>query len=343
MSVNRSKSTWAQAYLINKNNKQTSKSTSWSQRLLFGISIATMVLILSGCTTIQGATDDSPSFAEGGKLRITATTGMIADAAREVGGEHVTVVGLMGPGVDPHMYKASQGDIRKLDDADLVLYNGLHLEGSMTKIMEKMSKTRHIVAVAENIEPSQLRHSEDGATEYDPHIWFDVSLWMNVTQTIETALIQADPAHEADYRENASQYLAELNELHQEVQQKIASIPESGRVLVTAHDAFGYYGDAYQIEVKGLQGISTAAEYGSKDVSDLRNELVERGIKAVFVESSVPSRSMEAIIAGAQSMGHTVRIGGELFSDAMGEAGTIEGTYIGMVRHNTDTIVEALK
>lgn len=343
MSVNRSRSSWAQAYLIHKRHRKSGISAPLYQRMIYGISVAVIVLILSGCTTIQGAVDDSPSFEEGGKLRITATTGMIADAAREVGGEHVTVTGLMGPGVDPHMYKASQGDIRKLDDADLVLYNGLHLEGSMTKIMEKMSKSRHVVAVAENIDPAQLRYSEDGATEYDPHIWFDVSLWINVTQTIEAALIEADPAHEADYRQNATQYLTALNELHQEVQSKIASIPESGRVLITAHDAFGYYGDAYNIEVKGLQGISTAAEYGSKDVSDLRNELVERGIKAVFVESSVPSRSMEAIIAGAQSMGHTVQIGGELFSDAMGEAGTIEGTYIGMVRHNTDTIVEALK
>lgn len=343
MSVHRSKSSWAQAYLIHKRHRKSGLSSPLYQRIVYGISIAVIVLILSGCTTIQGAVDNSPSFEEGGKLRITATTGMIADAAREVGGEHVTVTGLMGPGVDPHMYKASQGDIRKLDDADLVLYNGLHLEGSMTKIMEKMSKSRHVVAVAENIDPTQLRYSEDGATEYDPHIWFDVSLWMNVTQTIEAALIEADPAHEADYRQNATQYLAALNTLHQEVQTKIASIPESGRVLITAHDAFGYYGDAYNIEVKGLQGISTAAEYGSKDVSDLRNELVERGIKAVFVESSVPSRSMEAIIAGARSMGHTVQIGGELFSDAMGEAGTEEGTYIGMVRHNTDTIVEALK
>lgn len=343
MSVNRSRSSWAQAYLIHKRHRKSGISSPFYQRIIYGISIVVIVLILSGCTTIQGAVDDSPSFEEGGKLRITATTGMIADATREVGGEHVTVTGLMGPGVDPHMYKASQGDIRKLDDADLVLYNGLHLEGSMTKIMEKMSKSRHVVAVAENIDPAQLRYSEDGATEYDPHIWFDVSLWMNVTQTIEAALIEADPAHEADYRQNATQYLTVLNELHQEVQSKIASIPESGRVLITAHDAFGYYGNAYNIEVKGLQGISTAAEYGSKDVSDLRNELVERGIKAVFVESSVPSRSMEAIIAGAKSMGHTVQIGGELFSDAMGEAGTIEGTYIGMVRHNTDTIVEALK
>ncbi|WP_082096935.1 metal ABC transporter solute-binding protein, Zn/Mn family [Paenibacillus wulumuqiensis] len=302
-----------------------------------------LIVILTGCNNNPFASENAAADQGAGKFRITATTGMIADAARQVGGEHVYVTGLMGPGVDPHMYKASQGDIRKLDEADLVLYNGLHLEGSMTNIMEKMSRTRNVAAVTASIPASELRQSEENASEHDPHIWFDVRLWMQCVEQIRDSLIAADPDHAQDYQANAAAYLAELKQLDEDVREQIASIPQQSRVLVTAHDAFGYYGDAYNIEVRGLQGISTASEYGSRDVSELRDMLVERSIKAVFVESSVPARSMEAIIAGAAQQGHMVNIGGELYSDALGEQGSDAGDYIGMVRHNTDTIVKALR
>ncbi|MEW4371608.1 metal ABC transporter solute-binding protein, Zn/Mn family [Paenibacillus kandeliae] len=307
-------------------------------RWIHFIWLAALIVITAGCSNGQ-----AEGKRQDGILHITATTGMIADAARQIGGEHVEVVGLMGPGVDPHMYKASQGDIRKLDDADLVLYNGLHLEGSMTDILEKMSDTRQVVAITDQIASERLRQSEENANEHDPHIWFDVSLWMSAVERARDAIVAADPAHADDYHSNADAYLSELKQLHTDIQQQIATIPQQSRVLVTAHDAFGYYGDAYGMEVRGLQGISTASEYGSKDVVELRNMLVERGIKAVFVESSIPARSMEAIIAGAAEQGHQVSMGGELYSDALGAADSEAGTYAGMVKHNTETIVDALK
>ncbi|WP_438446460.1 metal ABC transporter solute-binding protein, Zn/Mn family [Gorillibacterium sp. sgz5001074] len=300
------------------------------------------VLALLWVTAACGAADAPASRADG-KLRITATTGMIADVAAEIGGERVEVTGLMKAGVDPHLYKASQGDIKRLEQADLILYNGLHLEGKMAEVLEKLGKKKTVVAVSRDIDPAKLRASQDGSTQYDPHIWFDVRHWMSAAGTIAAELAKEDPAHAGEYKARADAYLAKLQELHEYAKRQIASIPESGRVLVTAHDAFQYFGAAYGIEVRGLQGISTASEAGAKDVSALRDFLVERKIKAVFVESSVPKKTIEAVISGAKQQGHTVAVGGELFSDAMGEAGTPEGTYIGMVRHNVDTIVSALK
>lgn len=279
-----------------------------------------------------------------GKVKVTATIGMIADIVGQVGKEHVTVIGLMGPGVDPHLYKASQGDIAKLDQADIIFYNGLHLEGKMIEIFERMSKQKPTVAVSRGIEAAELRkNGPDDTTEYDPHIWFNVSHWMSAVREVRDALAGIDPDHAAAYQDNAEAYLAQLEQLHQEVHERIASIPEQSRVLVTAHDAFGYFGDEYGIQVMGLQGMSTASETGSKDVADLRDYLIENRIKAVFIESSVPPRGIEAVIQGAKKLGHEILIGGELYSDAMGAAGTTSGTYIGMVRHNVDTIVNALR
>jgi len=279
-----------------------------------------------------------------GKINVTTTIGMITDVVKEVGGEHVDVVGLMGSGVDPHLYKASQGDIRKLDQADIIFYNGLHLEGKMVEIFERMAKQKPTIAVSDNIERSSLRLGDENMeTEFDPHIWFNVAHWMEATESIRDSLIEYDPSHKEIYQENAANYIKKLEELDNEVRKKIASIPEEGRVLVTAHDAFGYFGDAYGINVLGLQGISTASEAGTKDLIDLRNYLIEKKIKAIFIESSVPRKAIDAVIQGAKQKGHDVVIGGELFSDAMGEDGTPEGTYIGMVRHNVNTIVNALK
>lgn len=278
-----------------------------------------------------------------GKVKVTTTIGMIADVAKQIGGEHVEVTGLMKAGVDPHLYKASQGDIKRLDQADIIFYNGLHLEGKMGSVLEKIGKTKPTVAVSKDIDPSLLKAGEGGEAAYDPHIWFDVRLWMKAAETIRNTLKEHDPDNSAYYEERAAAYLKELSQLHDYAKAQIASIPENSRVLVTAHDAFHYFGDAYGIKVMGLQGISTASEAGTNDVSGLRDFLVENKIKAVFVESSVPKKTIEAVIDGAKQLGHNVSIGGELFSDAMGEEGTPEGTYIGMVRHNVDTIVNALK
>lgn len=308
-------------------------------RGLMSLCMLCMLFVLVAC-----GSEDNEAGAKDGKIKITATIGMISDIVREIGGEHVEVTGLMGPGVDPHLYKASQGDIRKLDQADIVFYNGLHLEGKMTEILEKMGDEKTVVAVAGDIDKAKLRSGQDtGGTEFDPHIWFDVQLWMEASQKVIDTLKESDPAHADDYTSKGEAYLAQLKALDQEVRKSISQIPEATRVLVTAHDAFGYYGQAYNIKVMGLQGISTAAEYGSKDVSVLRDYLIDNKIKAVFVESSIPAKSMEAIIAGALEKGHQIQIGGELYSDAMGEEGSEADNYIGMIRRNTEIITKALK
>lgn len=302
------------------------------------------LIVLAACSKVEGQADQIRRSADDTSIQVVATIGMITDVVREVGGKQVEVTGLMGPGVDPHLYKASQGDIEKLDNAEVVFYGGLHLEGKMTEIFEKLEQRKRTVAVSKDIDPALLRSGANaGGTQYDPHIWFNVRHWMTATQTIRDTLSAYDPDHADVYRKNAEAYIGELEKLDAEIKERIAEIPEQDRVLVTAHDAFGYFGDAYGIQVMGLQGISTAAEYGSKDVAKLRDFLVENKIKAVFVESSIPTKSMEAVIAGAAELGHTVKIGGELYSDSLGEAGSEADTYIHMVRHNVDTIVEALK
>ncbi|MFZ5828394.1 MAG: metal ABC transporter solute-binding protein, Zn/Mn family [Bacillota bacterium] len=300
-----------------------------------------VALLVIGLLTIAGCGGAGGAASTNGKIKVVATTGMVADLARSIGGERVEVTSLMGPGVDPHLYKASEGDISRLSSAQIIFYNGLHLEGRMGDILVKMARTKPTVAVAERIPEEALLETED-ETE-DPHIWFDVSLWMKAAEVVRDSLADLDRANKGAYEANAAAYLKELEGLHRYAKEQIATIPAQQRVLVTAHDAFGYFGRAYGIEVMGLQGISTATEYGLADVQSLVDLLVSRKIKAVFVESSVPKRSIEALVEGAGAKGHKVAIGGELFSDAMGAAGTPEGTYIGMVRHNVETIVNALK
>ena len=299
------------------------------------ISLVIALGIVTGCAQKE---------ASDGKLIITTTTGMIADLAAEIGGEHVQVTGLMGPGIDPHLYQASHGDVRKLDNANIIFYNGLHLEGKMGEIFEKLEAKKTTVAVSANLTDEQLMINEaQGGDAVDPHIWFDVKLWMAAAETVSQTLIEKDGANKAYYEERTKLYLEKLKELDQYAQEQIARIPQERRILVTAHDAFGYFGRAYGLTVTGLQGMNTMSEYGSKDVSKLRDYLVQNKIKAVFIESSVSSKSIESVIEGAKMLGHEVNIGGELFSDAMGDAGTPEGTYIGMVKHNIDTLVEALQ
>ena len=276
--------------------------------------------------------------------KILATTGMIADAAKAVGGEHVQVDCLMGPGVDPHKYVPTPTDLNRIQAADLVLYNGLHLEGKMTDVFDGRAKTAWTAAVAEGL--PNLREAEEGYDgTHDPHVWFDVTLWMKVVEKIRDTLADLDPAHSDKYHANASTYLNQLADLDREVRERIAKLPKSKRVLITAHDAFGYFGRAYDFEVIGLQGISTTAEAGSPDVQALANTIGSRGIKAVFAETSVSNKGIQAVLQAVRSKykGFDVKIADdELYSDALGPADSPGATYIGMVRHNVDAIVKAL-
>jgi manganese/zinc/iron transport system substrate-binding protein len=299
--------------------------------------IALLVLTLSGCGGNRAATQ-----ANGDTLNIVTTTSMITDITEQVVGDHATVTGLMGAGIDPHLYVASEGDVTALQEADIIFHNGLFLEAQMEDIFEQLAERKTVVPVAGSIATDRLLPWATYADEYDPHIWFDVSLWMAATETVRDTLIEVDAANAADYEANAAAYLDELATLDAYVKEQAARVPAEQRILVTAHDAFHYFGRAYGFEVRGLQGISTASEAGAADVQDLATFIVEHQIPAIFVESSVPVRTIEALQAAVQAKGFDVAIGGELFSDAMGSPGTPEGTYVGMVRHNIDTIVSAL-
>jgi manganese/zinc/iron transport system substrate-binding protein len=253
------------------------------------------------------------------------------------------VQALMGPGVDPHLYKASEGDVQRLAQADLILYNGLHLEGKMADILVKLARGRPVVALGEGIPEEALREPPEFAGQYDPHVWFDVSMWRQTLPVVAEELAALDPDHAADYRANADRYAAELAALDAWVEERIASLPPERRVLITAHDAFGYFGRRYGMQVVGIQGISTLAEAGLQDIERVVDLVVDSEVPAIFVESSVPRRTVEAVQGAVRSRGRELASGGELFSDSLGAAGSPEGTYPGMVRHNVETIVEALR
>ena len=312
-------------------------------RLLILLLTLVFAPLLAGC---PGAAPDGGGAARagGGKVRVATTTGMIADIVRNVGGDRVDVTALMGPGTDPHYYKATAGDIQTLTGADVIFYNGLELEGRMTETFEKLAATgRKTVAVAGGVPTEKLRQPREFQGRYDPHVWFDAKLWQHPVRAVAKTLSEMDPASATLYERNAAEYLAELEKLDAYARTQIAKLPEAQRILITAHDAFGYFGRAYGIEVRGLQGTSTTAEAGARDVQDLAKLIAGRKVKAIFVESSVPPGTIEAVQKAVQARGWDVKIGGQLFSDAMGAAGTPEGTYVGMFRHNVDTIVGALK
>jgi manganese/zinc/iron transport system substrate-binding protein len=275
-------------------------------------------------------------------LKIVATTGMIADAARQIGGDLVEVRGLMGPGVDPHAYRQTRSDIVAMTRADLVLWHGLYLEAQMGDFFHDLSRKRQVVAVAEGLPKDLLRSHDTYADKYDPHVWMTPVLWKLAVVEVQKALTDARPEAADTFAANAKVHLADLDQLVAYGETVLATVPENNKVLVTAHDAFGYFGQTYGFEVLGIQGISTQSEAGLNRIGELVNLLVERQIDAVFVESSVSDRSMRALIEGAAAQGHEVRVGGELFSDAMGADGTYEGTYIGMLDHNISTIGGAL-
>lgn len=300
-------------------------------------------LLVTGCAARPGP-GAPPADLATRKIRVTTTVGMIADIVRNVGGERVDVAGLMSPGVDPHLYKPSVGDVFKLDNADIIFYGGLHLEGRMAELFEKMNDAgRRAVAVSDGIDHSLLHRPAEFEGAYDPHIWFDVTLWQMAARHVSKSLIDIDPGSADLYQRNTERYLTELDALHSYVQQQINTVPAASRVLITAHDAFGYFGARYGLDVRGIQGASTATEASANNVRELAQFITDRKIKAIFVESSVPRATIEAVQAAVRSRGWDVTIGGELFADAMGADGTPEGTYIGMVKHNVDTIVSALK
>ncbi len=276
-------------------------------------------------------------------IDVVTTIGQITDVVRKIGGERVSVQGLMGPGVDPHLYKARQSDVSRLAKADIIFYNGIHLEAKMADIFQKMSRNKKIVAVGESIPKEILLGDLNYPDLHDPHIWFDVTIWIKVAEKIKETFIEHDPVYQKEYEERANLYIEELRKLHLYVQNKSQELSKEERVLVTAHDAFRYFGRQYDFEVIGLQGISTEAQAGAKDVMDLADLISNRKIRAIFIESSVPERNIKAVQEAVKSRGWEVKIGGELFSDAMGDEGTIEGTYVGMITKNINTIVNALQ
>ena len=317
-------------------------------RVLAGLLLGGLALAAcgTGSTAEQSSTAEGPAPVareDGRPLRVVTTIGQIADAVRRVGGDRVEAQGLMGPGVDPHLYRASESDITRLESADAVFWNGLHLEAGMSGVLERMGDLGvHSIRVTDDIDRARLLAPPEFKGSYDPHIWFDLDLWSTVVGTVRDALIAMDPDGAEIYRANAAAYIAEIGELDEYVKTRALEVDERVRVLVTAHDAFNYFAKRYDVEVRGLQGISTESEASTADVQELARFITERGIPAVFIESSVPDQGVQAVIEAAAARGHAVIIGGEIFSDAMGQEGTEEGTYLGMIRHNIDTIVEAL-
>ena len=277
-----------------------------------------------------------------GKLNVVTTTTMITDMVKNIGGEHINVQGLMGSGVDPHLYKASEGDVTKLVNADIIFFNGLHLEGKLVEVFEKM-KNKTPIALGEGLDQSTLIGSDYFASNYDPHVWFNIDYFMEFAKKVTIVLSEKNPENAEHFKANEMAYINKLGVLQSKIKEMIETLPKDKRILVTAHDAFNYFGKTYGFEVVGLQGLSTATEAGVKDVQKLSAFIIEKDIKAIFVESSVPKRTIEALQAAVRSKGHEVTIGGTLYSDALGTAGTIEGTYIGMFEYNVNTIVNALK
>jgi manganese/zinc/iron transport system substrate-binding protein len=301
-----------------------------------------IVLGALACVMALGSCAPPEPTREAGKINVVTTIGMIRDVVVNVGGDHVRVVGLMGPGVDPHLYKASEGDVRRLFRADVVFYGGLHLEARMGDVLEEMGDRTPSLPVTSRIPAEMLLTPPEFKGAHDPHVWFDVRMWAYTVDVVAQTLARQDPPHANEYYANAQRYQTQLRELDAYVRDQAARVPEDKRVLITAHDAFNYFGRAYGFQVRGLQGISTAAEAGTADVQALAEFIATRRIPAVFVESSIPRRTIEAVQEAVRARGFDVQIGGSLFSDAMGNPGTPEGTYQGMVRHNIDTIVRAL-
>ncbi|MDR0787218.1 MAG: zinc ABC transporter substrate-binding protein [Gemmatimonadota bacterium] len=303
--------------------------------------LITLATALAAC----GGAESTPADIASRPVRAVATTSIVADLVSRVGGPRVQLTTLMGPGVDPHLYRASEGDVRRMAEADIVFYTGHHLEGRMSRVLEVMGTTSSTptVAVAEGIPPDQLLSPPAFQGAVDPHIWMDVSLWRSALHQVEDALISLDPSSAEGYRARAEAFDIQLQTLDSYVRERVATLSPDRRVLITAHDAFNYFGRAYGFEVRGLQGISTIAEAGAGDVRELATLVADHHIPALFVETSVSPRNIEAVRAAVRARGFEVRIGGNLYSDALGGVGSGADSYEGMIRHNVDTIVDALE
>ena len=299
-------------------------------------------LLLAAAALVVGLAAPAGAARAETPLAVVATTGMIADAAREVGGAHVEVQALMGPGIDPHSYRQTRSDIAAMTRADLVLWHGLYLEAQLESFLLELAERRPVAAVAEALPDNLLIGHDDYPDKHDPHVWMNPNLWARVVLAIRDALSEAAPEHAGTFRANAEAYAAELAALAGYASEVLASVPAERRVLVTAHDAFNYFGSAYGFEVVGIQGISTESEAGLARIAELVDLLVARDVGAVFVESTVSDRNVRALVEGAAAAGHEVVVGGELFSDAMGAPGTYEGRYVGMIDHNATVIARAL-
>jgi len=301
--------------------------------------LVAVLLLLTGC--VSSPAGSAVPIGER-TVRVTTTTNFITDTVSRIGGDRVQVTGLMGTGVDPHLYRASADDVRLLREADVVLYGGLNLEGRMADLLADIAEQRPTRAVTDGIPRESLLAPPTANYEYDPHVWFDVTLWKHVARTVADTLGELDPEHAEVYAANLESYLAELTSLDAEVTERIATIPPERRLLVTSHDAFAYFGRRYGMDVAGIQGISTAAEATTADIERIAQLVAERRVPAVFVETSVPRQTIEALVAAAARRGAAVTVGEELYTDAAGPPGTPEGTYIGMLRHNVDAIVAGL-
>src|SRR6056297_2760504 len=298
------------------------------------------VMLLVGC----GMRPDGASTAarRSDTIRVVATTGMVADLVRAVGGDHVSVDQVIGAGVDPHLYQPSRDDVALVMSGDLVFYSGLMLEGKLADTLIRIGSDKPVVAVTENIDEAFLLQSDRAGGHADPHVWMDVSAWSRCVDVVAGTLSEHDPARAEDYARHAKAYQAELAALHRYGLERLATVPKESRILITSHDAFHYFGKAYDLEVRGIQGVSTESEAGLQRINELVDLLVEKQIKAVFTESSVSDKNVMALIEGAASKGVVIDLGGVLFSDAMGARGTYEGTYIGMLDHNITTVTRSL-
>jgi manganese/zinc/iron transport system substrate-binding protein len=318
-----------------------------SERVFFVAAAASVLLVLTGCkpsSSVPQSTAAAAANTYSGEypIQAVATVGMVADLVRKVGGERVSVEQICGSGVDPHLYKATRDDMQTIVSGDIVFYCGLMLEGKMIGTLEKMAEKQPVFAVTELIDESILKTPEGFEGHPDPHVWMDVSAWSQCVGAVEKALSEFDPDHADEFKANAAAYREQLARLHDYGLTSLATVPKDSRLLVTSHDAFNYFGNAYDIEVQGVQGLSTESEAGVQRINELVDTLVDRKVIAVFVESSVSPKNIKALIEGAKSRDHDVIVGGELFSDAMGSSGTYEGTYVGMLDHNITTVTRAL-
>lgn len=296
---------------------------------------ALVVLAWTGVSAQGSGLDREP-------IRVLATTGMIAEAASAIGGDRVRVTALMGPGVDPHLYRPTREDARAIVRADVILKNGFMLEGRMGESFERAARAgRRVVAVAEGVPAEALLLEDDGAAT-DPHVWMSPRVWVHAVERVAAVLIEAEPGSREVFEANAAAYIHRLRALDAYAGEVLATIPEGRRVLVTAHDAFGYLGAAYGLEVVGIQGLSTESEAGVRRIERMVSLIVDREVPAVFIETTVTDRNVRALVAGVARRGRTLAIGGELYSDALGEPGSAGETYLGMIVHNVETIARGL-